>query len=611
MKHQKYLSLENLLANFPTDLYPEILENQKESFELIAENNGSLTAELPTGSGKTAIGYTFLKTLERAGKKQLFYITVNKTLVDQIKEMHSDVFVIYGRNEYQCLYYTDDFVNAEDSPCSLLNCGHRVSQETGDTQAEAVEPCPYLQTKYKARQSGIIVCTMSFYLFATFFDRTWDKDPEAVVVDEVHKFAKVVRNSLSYEITDYHLDRAIELLKEIAPQEALILDTFRKKMVRMIKRRPAVDEIESDTYSSKKRRQDVLLESHEIQELLTELEKINPDSLFNKVRNSISKIREIGDYRDVLKKLEILVRSLTGYVKSLTYSLSSKKRDPLTYLYGFYRNDQSEDKKIKYRLFIKSYHVKPIIKKILPASALCYSATIGDPEVLEIESGIKAPFYTLTSDFSADNTRIFLPTDTPNLAVKARSSREPTRVLRKIAKACKRFSEKRHRCLVVVVSNKERSKFLMLCEEEGVDAISYGNGIKPREAAIKFKNGEGDVLVGTTANYGEGVDLPERLAPIIFFLRPGYPNPKDPLAIFEERRFKGARWQLWNWRVMMEALQVRGRNIRSTNCIGVTFFISQQFRRFLRASLPEQLKNAYKGDINWEKCLEETEMILK
>jgi hypothetical protein len=105
--------------------------------------------------------------------------------------------------------------------------------------------------------------------------------------------------------------------------------------------------------------------------------------------------------------------------------------------------------------------------------------------------------------------------------------------------------------------------------------------------------------------------LPERLAPIIFFLRPGYPNPKDPLAIFEERRFKGARWQLWNWRVMMEALQVRGRNIRSTNCIGVTFFISQQFRRFLRASLPEQLKNAYKGDINWEKCLEETEMILK
>ena len=61
----------------------------------------------------------------------------------------------------------------------------------------------------------------------------------------------------------------------------------------------------------------------------------------------------------------------------------------------------------------------------------------------------------------------------------------------------------------------------------------------------------------------------------------------------------------------MEALQVRGRNVRSVDCIGVTFFISQQFRRFLKVSLPEQLMNSYKGDMDWEKCLEETEAILK
>jgi|APSaa5957512535_1039671.scaffolds.fasta_scaffold15209_1 Rad3-related DNA helicase len=611
MKHQKDFGLEDLLANFPTNLYPKILENQKETFTLISENNGSLTAELPTGSGKTAIGYTFLKTLEKTGKKQLFYITVNKTLVDQVKKMHQDVKVVYGRNEYQCLYYKDSYVDAEESPCSMLNCRHRVNQETGMTQETGVDACPYLRTKYEARQGGIVVCTMSFYLFAIFFDKSWKEKPEGLVIDEVHQIAKVVRNSLSYEITDYHLERVVDFLTDVSPMEAAVLNKFRIKMIRIVKRRPSADSIEEIRDTTKSVRQGVLLETHEIRELLNELEKIDHTNLIENVKRSVRELCTNAELREILKRLELLVHGLSGYISSLTYSLSNREREPLNYLYGFYRKDNSEEKRVNYRLFIKSYYVRPIITKILAERTLSYSATIGDSEILDIESGIKAPFYTLTSDFSADNTRIFLPTDTPNLAVKARSSREPTRVLRKIAKACKRFVEKGHRCLVVVVSNKERDKFLMLCGEEGVDSISYGNGVKPREAAIKFKDGVGDVLVGTTANYGEGVDLPERLAPIIFFLRPGYPNPRNPLTIFEEKRFKGARWQLWNWRVMMEALQVRGRNVRSVDCIGVTFFISQQFRRFLKVSLPEQLMNSYKGDMDWEKCLEETEAILK
>jgi len=62
---------------------------------------------------------------------------------------------------------------------------------------------------------------------------------------------------------------------------------------------------------------------------------------------------------------------------------------------------------------------------------------------------------------------------------------------------------------------------------------------------------------------------------------------------------------------MVEALQVRGRNIRSGEDLGVTFFISQQFRRFLPAILPEWLRNAYRGEQKLEKCIEETKKLLK
>ena len=141
--------------------------------------------------------------------------------------------------------------------------------------------------------------------------------------------------------------------------------------------------------------------------------------------------------------------------------------------------------------------------------------------------------------------------------------------------------------------------------------MSYMNGSTPKKAIARFKSGEGVVLVGTAANYGEGIDLPGEMAPVIFFLRPGYPNPKDPATQFEERRFGGQAWKVRNWRVMVEALQVRGRNVRSSTDRGATIFISQHFRRFLYASLPEGLKESYRGNLTFEETMEEAFQLLK
>jgi len=248
---------------------------------------------------------------------------------------------------------------------------------------------------------------------------------------------------------------------------------------------------------------------------------------------------------------------------------------------------------------------------LLSDRTLAFSATIGDAETFGFESGIHAPFRSFGSLFPPENTRIFMPTDTPNLAVKERSRRDLPRSLRQIAKACRSFSKKEIRSLVLVISEDERQRFLRMCLEENVEVVSYGEGLSAKDAATLFKEGQGDVLVGTLKQYGEGLDLPGDTAQVTFVLRPAYPPPNDPTSVFEERRFGNRRWRIWNWRVMLEALQARGRNVRSAEDQGVTFFISQQFRRFVFGTLPEHLQKVYRGDNTFDECVSEAIDLLK
>lgn len=596
MKHPKHLQHLNLLANFPRHKYPQMRKNQRDGLETIAEE-GAVIHEYPTGTGKTAIGYTVLKALQRAGEGPLFYIAPTKTLVEQVAKMFPDIHAAFGRSEHPCLYYPEENLNAQEIPCALLvDCPHRVNQETGKTHEPGAIPCPYLLQKYQAKQADIVACTMAFYLFTRLFSKEFE-EPAGLVIDEAHRTASVFRSIHSYEITDWHLEQAVELLLEIDAKAANILHSFRQKLIKIVKRKPV--------------RRPTLLDDREIRELMDELVRLDPEELWDTVKTAVRK-RKIDPraQRDLLKKLEVIARDLNRYLRSLEFSLPSDGRQPLHYTYGYYTEELTGREKAQYRLVIKAYYVAPLVRNLLAPVTLAYSATIGDPKVFGFETGIKLPFTSFPSEFPTVNTRIFLPTDTPNLAMKERRRQDLTRVLRRIARTCKRFGDSGLRSLVIVVSEREREKFLMLAGEERLAAISYGNGWKPKDVAIRFKSGEGTTLVGTAANFGEGIDLPRNIAPIIFFLRPGFPSPDDPTTKFEERRFGAMRWKLWNWRVMMEALQVRGRNIRSAEDLGVTFFISQQFRRFLHAALPQWLQPAYRGEWKFEQCVEETLRLL-
>ena len=481
----------------------------------------------------------------------------------------------------------------------LKDCPHRVDQATGETFVPGSTSCPYLQQKYEAKQGGVVVCTMAFYLFTQLFSREFP-ETSALVLDEAHRIAEIVRGALSYEITDHHLERSIELLARIEAPEVETLEKFLKSMRYICKKR-SLDE-------------PVLLTDEEIRRLMAILEDVSSSKLLARIEKAVRNgTIDAAEDRVALRKLEVLVRDLRRYVHSFEYSLETEERKPLNYTCAFYKFEKGERDKVQCKLVVKCYFVAPLIKKILAPLTVALSATIGDEKIFGYETGIQFPQFPclkLESNFPSGNTRLYLPTDTPDLSVKGRDKRDMTKTLRKVAKAAKRFAAKRHRSLVITISNTERDKFLELAKEEGLNAISYGNGVTAKAAAIAFKEGQGDCLVGTASNYAEGVDLPKQIAPVIFFLRPGYPVPTDPGTQFEVKRFGGARWPLWNWRVMQQALQVRGRNVRSTRDVGVTFFISQQFKRIVWGALPKWLTKSYRSDLSFEKCMADAEELL-
>lgn len=587
----------DVFGSFP---FKRVRPMQRPVLTIIGDDHSGLF-ELPTGTGKTAIGIAFLGALAEQRQWPLFYVTPTKALVEQIKAQHPEVAVAYGRGEHPCLYY-DEPVKANEIPCSLLvNCPHRVNQETGETFEPGAAPCPYLQQKYVAKQAPIVVSTVAFYLFTTLFSKEWGK-PAGLVIDEVHRLPDAVRSVLSYEITDYYLDRCIELLATIDEESSRQVRKFRNAMVRIVRKKPS--------------REEVLLTEEEIGLLIRQLSEINVERL----RSAIQKAVASGDIdprtqRKELQQLEVISRTLPRYLHSFEYALATEDHNALNYTFAVYRRKLEGEEKAQHLLVVKGYYVAPLIRHLLSPRTVAYSATIGEPSILRWLTGIspqRARFHTFPSTFSPQHARIFLPRDVMDLAYAARGPWGIPRTLRRIARASKSFAARGHRSLVVVISEHERKKFLALCEEEGVQAMSYGNGVAAKEAALRFRDGEGDVLVGTTAHFGEGIDLPRRIAPVIFFLRPGYPPPKSPEAQFEERRFgKSQSWAIRNWRVMIQALQVRGRNIRAANDLGVTFFMSDQFRRFLFPSLPEWLQQAYVGDQTFKRCVNDSLKLLE
>lgn len=599
-------SLKELLDAFPHD---DVRPVQERALDFAAKQPNGCLLEIPTGEGKTAVGMSILRALSRKGKGPLFYVTPTKTQVEQIVAKHPEVSKIFGRSEYECLYYTNQGkpgVTAQESPCYMLQCPHRVDQDTGETEEDDADPCPYYQEKFTAlrrsKDGGIVATTTAFYLMNRLMVAGWkEEEPEMTVVDEAHRLAQTARSIFEYQMTDYHLLRCADIVKPLDRRQTAILKLFVKRLRAIARRWPS--------------RHPSLLKDGDLESLVDILDGLDAKALERQIRQAMKAgtIDPLGQ-KEELKLLENLVRRIPRMLRSLRFAMKEKGRRPLNYVVAFYfKKDEIEEgskRKARTYLTIKSYFVQPVIKAAMGERTVAYSATIGDPKVFGYETGLTLPFASFASSFDVNRTRIYAPTDTKNLAFSKQLRHDDNKMLRLVIRSALRFAKAGLRSLVVVISEAERAKFLTFSVEEGLDVVSYGNGVRAKDAAAAFVAGQGQALLGTSSQYSEGVDLPKGVAPVIFFLRPGYAPKDSPESQFEERRFGNTAWAIWNYRVMLEALQVRGRNIRTVEDIGVCFFIDQRFKRFLYGSLPEWLKPAYRGQLTTEQAIKDALKLL-
>lgn len=600
--------LEALLAHFP---HEHIRIVQRDALTELANTDKSSTFELPTGSGKSAIGMAVLRALSAEKKPGNFYVTPTKAQLAQLRQMFPDLIEVMGRSEYECLYYTDrdkPDITAAESPCYMLDCPHRVNTLTGEVQEEGATPCPYFMAKHQAlkqaESGGIVVCTTAFFVLNRLLLDEWrNLETSMVIIDEVHRLAATMRNLYEHTISDYHLERVLQAMRGVAEDtEVEALEAFLSTFVRIAHRTPS--------------QRQKLLKNEEIEELLATLKPIRTREIERAARRAVKEgLLDPMSNRTELNMLQSLAHSIPRLITSLRYSLDDQEdKRPLNYVVAYYYRKDDPDrvgKKTRIFLTLKAYYVRPLIQKAIGKKRIAYSATIGDPKILGFETGINGNFRSFGSNFAVKNTRIFMPTDTPDLARRGSSEKSAksntAKAMRIIANAAFEFTRHGHRSLIVVTSNDELGRMQKRCEDVGLDVITYhNNGTTARDALQTFRDGNGSVLVGTSSQYSDGIDLPDGLAPVIFFLRPGYPRPDSPESQFEEGRFSnGHVWALRQYRVLIEALQVRGRNIRSVRDRGVCFFISQQFRKFLYPGLPEWLRPAYRRGLTMDESVRE------
>lgn len=605
---------------------------QQDVMQAIAD--GAVIIEAPTGTGKTALEFAVATLLkEKAAKgESVFVIFPTKALVEQACREHPDMIGVLGQNDHICPWALSQFTDDEAALATDMNlpilydadtprvndiphdmhreCPHYVDQDTGQTGTPGAMPCPYYQQTFAAKRSGrVIACTMSFYIYAALFNKERYGGIAGLVIDEAHRLADVIRYTLSYEVTDANIGRAIELLRRIEAPEREPLERFLAAICDIARGMGKVPGTEH------------LLTEAETRNIIAILEEIDPKAIDPKrIKQAIKdgKLSRKDDWQ-AIKALEILARNLRRYLHTFEFALPVTDdegeviRPALNYSCSFCKVEMGERDQVQHKLVIHCHHVAALVRKRLaPANTYSFSATIGRGDMFSFETGLDGTVFSAPSTFPASNRRIFMPLDAGDLSHAADSQgKKKNRALRAMAKGCARLKGAGIRSLVIVVSNEERRKFARFAEELGLEVVTYGGDVQAKDAVDVFKGGNGDVLCGCIAHYGMGIDLPKGQAGAIWFLRPGFPNPESAATKFElERYSQGTYWARIAYRIMLEAEQAIGRNIRGPRDKGVCFLMSSGFQKFVHAALPEWLEPSYRRGKTLSECLEDAEELL-
>jgi len=168
--------------------------HQREAVELILrqwQSNGKYIAlDAPTGSGKSL---TAIAAAKLAGLKTV-YCVVTKQLQEQIASDFPDAIVIWGRENYPCLRFTNTELTAGD-------CTHRKY-----SPCPKVNQCTYKSQKHRALAADLAVVNYSFFLNEANYVGGFSGWP-VLVFDEADRAEGELMKFVSLTLTRQQLER--------------------------------------------------------------------------------------------------------------------------------------------------------------------------------------------------------------------------------------------------------------------------------------------------------------------------------------------------------------------------------------------------------------------
>lgn len=139
-----------------------------------------VVVDAPTGSGKSHIARALAF---QAGDTHI--LTIQKLLQDQYQSDFPDMFVMKGRNAYDCLLGEGD-VTCADGPCRLK-------------KRAACDGCPYKIAKARAMSAPVTVHNFDSFYYQNSFGHGFG-GRKLIIIDECHNIASKFSEFLSFTI---------------------------------------------------------------------------------------------------------------------------------------------------------------------------------------------------------------------------------------------------------------------------------------------------------------------------------------------------------------------------------------------------------------------------
>lgn len=518
--------MEEINKHFPfKNSRPGQKETIKKVLDAFSSGKKFVLMEGPTGIGKSAIGHTVSKFFNKS-----LYITIQKSLQDQLMTSFPEIIDLKGRNSYNCIWHTLDNVKISKEKriqleslkpsCAEGECKKQsksICKECKPSKQFPISPCPYWERVGEFINAKHGLMNFKSFLYQTSFSAHFkDYKCDLMVIDECHNTEDQLLSFVSLTISDFILMR---------------------------------DEIKLPRFSY-------------IHQYLDWLEEIEFDKKMKnrlKIATLSENTKEINEYESLLTKYYLMKIS----VKDNEWVCNYEKKKNFA--------------KVEFKpIFVKQHSHKLIFNKA--DKVLMMSATIISPEVMIESLDINkddVEIIRLESRFPKENRPINL-FYAGSMSYKNKIETFP-KIIEFTSELMDIYSEQKG---IIHTHNFEiMNKLLDRLPKKHTSRLLDQRNFCNKTEMIEHHSmtDEPTVIIGPALH--EGLDLKDDLSRFQILCKMPFPNFKDDpqLRIRKEKQPK-----YYDFLVMLKLVQSIGRSVRSETDYADTYILDSDFDMILR-----------------------------